>query len=192
MTATQIVLALALGIGLAAAAGLRVFLPLLVLAVAAHFEVLPLASSFQWLASVPAIAMLAIAAVAELGAYYIPGLDNLLDAVAAPLAVLAGTLMVAAPLADLPPWVQWSAAIVAGGGAAGMMQGLTSLLRAKSTVTTGGLGNPVVATGEWGGALVLSLLAILMPLLAVAVVLVVAFLLYRLIRRLLGKAKAPA
>ncbi|MGC4027419.1 MAG: DUF4126 domain-containing protein [Steroidobacteraceae bacterium] len=188
MTWTQILLALALGIGLAAAAGLRVFLPLLVLAVAAHFGVVPLASSFEWLAGTPAIAMLAIAAVAELAAYYIPGLDHLLDTVAAPLALMAGTLMVAAPLAQLPPWVQWSAAVVAGGGAAGMMQGLTSLLRAKSTLTTGGLGNPVVATGEWGGALLLSLLAIVMPLLAVAVALVVVVGLYRLLRRLLRRA----
>lgn len=189
MTTMQILLALALGIGLAAAAGLRVFLPLLVLAVAAHYGVVPLAPSFEWLASLPAITMLGIAAVAELAAYYIPRLDNLLDTIAAPLALMAGTLMVAAPLAQLPPWVQWSAAVVAGGGAAGMMQGLTSLLRAKSTLTTGGLANPAVATGEWGGALLLSVLAILMPLLAVAAVVVVALLLYRLVRRLLRQSR---
>ena len=179
---TQILLSLALGIGLAAAVGMRVFIPLLVVAVAAHFGAIPLTPAFAWLASPVALAMLAIAAVVEVAAYYIPGVDNVLDAVAAPLALVAGTFMVAAPLWDLPPLVKWTTAIIAGGGAAGLTHGVTSLLRAKSTVATGGLGNPVLATGELGGSLLLSVLALLVPVLAVAVVAVALYGVYRLVK----------
>jgi len=58
--------------------------------------------------------------------------------------------------------------VVAGAGAAGITQAATALLRVKSTATTGGLGNPLVATTELGGSLLLSLLALLLPVLAVA------------------------
>lgn len=187
MELAETFLSLALGIALAAAVGLRVFLPLLVVALAAHYGHLPLSQSFDWLTSWPAIAMLGVAALVEIAGYYIPGVDNLLDTIAAPLALVAGTFMVAAPLWELPPLIKWTAAIVAGGGAAGLTQGITSVLRAKSTVTTGGLGNPVVATGELGGALMLSLLAIALPVLALVVALAGVVLLYRFLRKLLPK-----
>ena len=73
---------------------------------------------------------------------------------------------------------------VAGGGAAGLTQSVSSLLRAKSTLTTGGLGNAVVSTGELGGALLVSLLALLAPLAAVALVVAFCWLAVRFVRRL--------
>ena len=186
MDVTESLLSLALGIGLAAAVGLRVFIPLLVVAIAAYFGSIPLAPAFEWVGTAPAIAMFAIAAALEIAAYYIPGVDNLLDAIAAPLALVAGTFMVAAPLWDLPPLVKWTAAIVAGGGAAGLTHGVTSLLRAKSTATTGGLANPVVSTGELGGSLLLSLLAIAVPVLAVVIVILGVYAVYRLAKRFMS------
>ena len=106
MELTETLLSLALGIALAAAVGLRIFLPLLVVALAAHYGHLPLSSSFAWLTTWSAIAMLGAAAVIEIAGYYVPGVDNLLDTIAAPLALLAGTFMVAAPLWDLPPLIK--------------------------------------------------------------------------------------
>lgn len=185
----EVLLSLALGIGLAAAVGLRVFIPLLVVALAAYFGKIPLAPALSWLATLPAIVMLAIAATVEVAGYYIPGVDNVLDTIAAPLALVAGTFVVAAPLWDLPPLLKWSAAILAGGGAAGLTHGVTSLLRAKSTVATGGLGNPVVATTELGGSLGLSLLALAAPLLALLLVALLLFAIWRLVRRLTGARK---
>jgi Domain of unknown function (DUF4126) len=180
----EYLLAAALGISLAAAVGFRVFVPLLVVAVAAKSGWMDVAPAFAWLGSGTAIAMLAVAAAAEVAAYYIPGVDNMLDALAAPLAVVAGTLLVAAPLWELPPLLKWSTAVIAGGGAAGITQGLTSLLRTKSTLATGGLANPVVSTGELGGSLLLSILALLMPVLALALLLVLLALIFRRLRRL--------
>lgn len=190
MDATGMLLSLSLGIALAAAVGLRVFLPLLVVSVAAYLDTLPLAPGFEWLGTAPAVATFAVAAAAEAVAYYVPGVDNLLDFLAAPAAVVAGTFMVAAPLWELPPLIRWTAAIVAGGGAAGVTQGVTTLLRAKSTTTTGGLGNPVVATGELAGALLLSVLAVLVPVLALALVLIVLVVVIRTVRRMLMGSRA--
>ncbi|MEO6187093.1 MAG: DUF4126 domain-containing protein [Steroidobacteraceae bacterium] len=184
MSLPETLLAAALGVSLAAAVGFRVFVPLLVVAVAAKSGWMDLPASFDWLGSAAAIAMLAVAAVAEIAAYYIPGVDNLLDAIAAPLAVIAGTMLVAAPLWELPPLLKWTTAVIAGGGAAGVTQGLTSLLRAKSTLATGGLANPVVSTGELGGSLLLSILALLMPLVALLFVAIALVLVFRRIRRL--------
>jgi Domain of unknown function (DUF4126) len=104
--------------------------------------------------------MLGAAALAEIAAYYIPGVDNLLDALATPAAFVAGTIVSAAVMTDLPPMVKWTAAIIAGGGVAGLTQGVTATLRANSTIFTGGIGNMVLATLELGGALLVSLLAL--------------------------------
>ena len=117
-------------------------------------------------------------------------MDNLLDTIATPAALIAGTVVSAAVMTDLPPLVKWTTAVIAGGGAAGLTQGLTSLLRAKSTLTTGGLGNHVIATGELGGALFVSLLALAAPLVAVGLVALFCWFAVRLARRLLRKNRA--
>jgi hypothetical protein len=189
MTGTDLALSIALGIGLAAAVGFRVFVPMLVLSIAAFSGHLHLSSGLEWLGTAPAILMFAIAALLEVLAYYIPGLDHLLDTVAAPAALIAGTVAAAAVMTDLPPILKWATAVIAGGGAAGITQGLTSLLRVKSAVLTGGLANPVVSTGELGGALALSLLALAAPVIAVAVVAAFCWYGVRAARRLLrGRA----
>ena len=190
MAGADLVLSIALGVGLAAAVGFRVFVPLLVVSVAALSGHLTLSSGFAWLGTPAALVMLSVAAVLEILAYYIPGVDNLLDALAGPAALVAGTVVSAAVMTDLPPLVKWTTAVIAGGGAAGLTQGLTSLLRAKSTVMTAGLGNHVLATGELGGALLISLLALVAPVAAVALVAIFCWLAVRLVRRLFRRERA--
>jgi hypothetical protein len=180
----DILMGLALGVALAAAAGLRVFVPLLVVSLAAHFGRLELVPSFAWLGTLPAVATFAAAATVEIAAYYVPGLDHLLDLVMTPLALVAGTVLVVVPLGDLPPLLRWSVAIVAGGGAAGLTQATSTLVRAKSAATTGGLGNPVVATGELGGAVMLSTLALLFPVLALLLVVLLVWFVMAVRRKL--------
>lgn len=190
MSSPEVLLSVALGISLAAAAGLRIFLPMLVASVAAWSGLLPLAEGLVWLGTLPAMLMLGVAAALEVTAYYAPGVDHVLDAVAAPLALVAGTVLAAAAMTDLPPLVRWTTAVVAGGGVAGLTHGATALLRAKSAATTGGLGNPLVATGELGGAALLSLLAIAAPVVALALVIGFCWLVVNLTRRLF-KARSP-
>jgi hypothetical protein len=192
MAGLDLALSIALGVGLAAAVGFRVFLPMLVMSVAAYSGHLTLSSGLEWLGTPAALVMLAVAAVLEILAYYVPGVDNLLDVIAAPAALIAGTVVSAAVMTDLPPIVKWTTAVIAGGGAAGLTQGLTSLLRAKSTVMTAGLGNHAIATAELGGALIVSLLALAAPLAAVGVVALFCWFAVRLVRRLFRKDRPAA
>ncbi|OSI37110.1 DUF4126 domain-containing protein [Neisseria dumasiana] len=173
------ILSIALGIGLAAGTGFRVFLPLFALSVSAYFGVWPLNENWQWLASTNALIILGIAAITESLSYLIPFVDNLLDTIAVPLAGLAGTAVMASTAADLSPAVTWALAIIAGGGAAAAIKGTNAVTRAASTATTGGLANPVFSIIETGIAVVMSILSLFVPILAVFVVLMVAFWLYR-------------
>ncbi len=183
MSSTEIAVSIALGIGLATAVGFRVFVPLLVVSVAAYLGHLHLSENFQWLGSLPAMAVLGTAALAEVLAYYVPAVDNLLDLIATPVALIAGTFVAAAVMTDLPPIVKWATATIAGGGAAGLTQLATTLLRAKSTAMTGGLGNPLVASLEIGGALLMSVLALWAPLLALVAALAFGVVIFRFATR---------
>ena len=166
-----------LGIGLSAACGFRVFVPMLFMSVASLSGHLALAPGFQWLATYPAILTFAVATVLEIGGYYVPFLDHLLDTLATPAAIVAGTVITAATITNVDPLLKWSLAIIAGGGVAGLIQGSTVLARATSTATTGGFGNPLFATIEFGGSVVTAFMAFMLPWFtaALVVVLVVFF-----------------
>lgn len=178
-TPLDTVFSIALGIGLAAATGFRVFVPLLVAGVAARVGVIPLADSFHWLQSTPALIALGTAATLETMAFYIPGVDHLLDVIAGPLAVVAGVLASASVMVDMPPEARWPIALIAGGGVAGLTKTGAALLRVKSTTLTGGVGNPVVSTAETASAATLSILAILAPIACVVAALALGVYLFR-------------
>ena len=87
--------------------------------------------------------------------------------------------------------VKWATAIIAGGGIAGLMQSTTALLRAKSTVMTGGIGNPVIATTELGSSLIVSLLALAAPFVALLLVVLFLWLALRFLLRLTRRDPKP-
>ncbi len=155
-----------LGISLSAASGFRVFIPLLTLSAAAVFGHIDLPTNFDWIENPQALAVFAVASALEIGGYYIPLFDHLLDVAATPASILAGTIVTASLAPDMNPLVQWTLALVAGGGTAGITKGFMNLFRATSTATSGGLGNPVVATIELVAAIALSLLALTLPVVA--------------------------
>jgi hypothetical protein len=167
------VLSVFVGVGLAAACGFRIFLPLLVMSIAAASGHLTLAPSFQWIGSEYALVTFSVATVLEITAYYVPWLDNLLDSIATPAAMVAGTVVTASMASGMSPYLQWTLAVIAGGGAAGLVQSATVVTRAASTATTGGLGNFLVATGEWILSLLTSFLLVVVPVMAVAVLAVI-------------------
>jgi hypothetical protein len=166
-------ISLLVGIGLSAACGFRVFVPLLAVSLASHSGHLTLSAGFAWMGSHAALIAFGVATVLEVAAYYVPWVDNLLDALAGPAAVVAGTLVTASLVTELSPFLKWTLAAIAGGGMAGLVHGTTSLARGASTLSTGGLANPLLATAELGGAVVTSLMAILVPGLVLLVVLAV-------------------
>jgi hypothetical protein len=119
LSESDLALSIALGVGLAACSWLPRLSPLLVMSAASLTGHLPVGEGFAWLATPTALAMLARRPSVEVVAYYIPGVDNLLDALAAPAAIIAGVIASAAVMTDLPPIVKWTTAVIAGGGAAG-------------------------------------------------------------------------
>jgi hypothetical protein len=159
-------LSICVGIGLSAACGFRVFVPLLVMSIASLSGHLSLAHGFGWIGTYPALVSFAVATCFEIGGYYIPWLDHLLDTLATPAAIVAGTIITASAVTDMSPFLKWTLAVIAGGGAAGIVQSATVLTRGASTITTAGFANPVVATLELAGATITSVLAVVAPILA--------------------------
>jgi hypothetical protein len=166
----EIILALCLGVTLSAAAGFRLFVPPLALSLATLYGDLELSAGFDWVGTYPTAIALGVATVIEILAYYIPVVDNFLDAFEIPTAVAIGTLLTAANLGEVNPLLQWSLAAIAGGGTAGLIETFAAMTRAASTGMTGGTGNFLVATVEALSSGVLSILALTILPLGVAVV----------------------
>jgi hypothetical protein len=186
----ETILAVITGIGLSAACGFRVFVPLLALNLASMYGYLNLAPGFDWIGGYYATIAFASATILEIIAYYIPWLDNVMDTIASPVSIIAGTIATASVITDLPPSIKWMLAIIAGGGIAGIIQGATAALRAKSSLFTGGLGNPFVATAELAGSAIIALLAIIIPIICFVLVAAFAFFaLYKACRTFLTKMK---
>ncbi len=182
-TVMETILGLCIGVGLSAACGFRVFVPLLVMSIATMMGWFEPSKGFEWLAMPSVCLALAVATVCEVAAYYIPWVDNALDTVATPAAMIAGTLTtMAVSSGEMSQFAGWAAAIIVGGGTAGVVQMSTVAARGVSTATTGGLGNFVVATGEWIGAILLSVSAMLVPALVAIVVVIAVILAIRWIR----------
>jgi hypothetical protein len=175
------IISVVLGIGLAAACGFRVFVPLFIVSLFSHFDIggLGVNESFEWLGSMPAVLTFGAASLVELFAYYIPYVDNLLDTLAIPLAAVAGTMISLSTMVELDPLIQWSIALIAGGGLAGLVKGTSAATRLVSTTTTGGLGNPVVSTAETGASVFMTVLAWFIPLLALLFIFILLFFAFR-------------
>jgi len=189
-------LSLGVGLGLSAACGFRVFVPLLAASVAAQAGYLTPAPGFEWIGTSQALYAFAMATLLEVLAYSIPWLDNALDVIATPAAVIAGMLASAAVFADLPPFLKWSLAIIGGGGLAGLTQGATALLRLKTALASGGIGNFLIAGVELVGSVAVSLLAIAVPLACLVLVCGIGVVAWRLGGRLIlgrhGRPQGPA
>ncbi len=167
------VISACLGVGLAACCGFRIFVPMLIASLAVKLHIIAPMQGFEWISTTPGLLLLGIATLVEIGAYYIPWLDNVLDTLAAPAAIVAGTLLSTSFLKIDNPILDWGLGLMLGGGSAGLIQAGTSLLRLGSTATTGGLANPVVATTENAASFGFSILAVLLPLFAFVVLFIV-------------------
>lgn len=185
----ETLLGLAVGIGLSAACGFRIFVPLLGMSIASLSGHLTLSQGFDWIGTWPALVAFATATVLEIGAYYVPWLDNLMDSVTTPAAVIAGTIITASMVGDISPFLKWALALIAGGGTAGLVQASTVMARGASSATTAGFANHLVASGEMAGSVLFTALAILLPVLGA--ILVMGMSLY-VATRLSGKRRGEA
>jgi hypothetical protein len=183
---------IALGIALSACCGFRVFIPLLAGALAGHFQFFSLPADMQWLGSWPAIICFGAAAIAEIAAYYIPFIDNLLDTIATPLSVAAGTVLATSflPLTDMDPLLRWGTGLLAGGSSAGVIHIGAGLLRLFSSKATVGTGNAIVSTTENAAAISGSLLSFIIPVVvAVVLILLIGWIAAKLTTHLIWKKR---
>ena len=171
----EAILSIMMGVALSATCGFRVFVPLLAVNIGTRAldadgqPLIELAGGFDWLSSDIALMVFLVATLFEIGGYYIPWIDNLLDTIASPASIVAGTVITASFVDGMDPWLQWLLGVIAGGGAAGAVQATTVVARAGSSVTTGGLGNPIVASVETSGAFLGAALSIVAVKFAIVV-----------------------
>ncbi|MBP8663781.1 MULTISPECIES: DUF4126 domain-containing protein [Akkermansia] len=175
----EAVMGVLLGIGLGAACGFRIFVPLLVAAIAIRGGFLTVTPEFAWLGGTAALVTLSVATLLEIAAYYIPVIDHTLDVLGAPAAIVAGTILAAGFIGSMDPMLKWGLAAIAGGGAAGIIHGGMAAIRGAASAATGGLGNSVVTTAETASASIVAVLACVLP---VAAVLLAAAAIYFLVR----------
>ena len=192
----EALIAILTGIGLAAACGFRVFVPLFLVSLSLNTGIeMPLGldmalgallgEDMQWLGNPLVTTGLGAATLVEVGGFYVPWLDNVLDLIATPAALAAGTFMSGAFMPELmgDGALKWSAALIAGGGASGLVQASTVLTRGASTAGTGGLGNPLIATLELISSIITTVLAVFIPLLIIALRVTAIVLVRRLLKR---------
>lgn len=153
------------GVMLAAVCGLRAFLPLLALGIAARLGVVHLNGEFQWIGTWPAIVSFGAAALLEMAADKIPVVDHALDLVGGLVRPMAGALVVLGLMPEFPKFVTTLIAVGSAGGAFGV-QAIKAKTRVVSTVATLGHANPAISSAEDLASLILSVAAILAPLIA--------------------------
>ena len=183
----ETILSILLGLGLAASVGFRVFVPLFVLSLSAHFNIIPLHENWIWIGSTTAMMTFGIATLIEIVAYLIPWVDHLLDLITIPLATIAGTLVMLATISNLDPLLSWTLAIIAGGGTATLIKSSSSTQRLASTTTTAGTANPLISSVETLGSFGISTLSIFFPLLSFLLLLFLFWILYKFFRILKPK-----
>ncbi len=187
---TELVVSIAVGIALSACSGFRVFIPMLAANLATRFNVLDLSNGFEWLSSPTVTFILGAATLAEIMAYYIPVVDNLLDTITTPASFVAGTILTTSFLKIDSPELRWTLGILAGGGMASTIQAGTGLLRLASTKFTVGVGNALFSTFENSVAIIFSLLTLWLPILVAFLgVLLFVFLLKKVLKRIQTKNK---
>jgi hypothetical protein len=170
--------------GLSGAAGLNAFVPLFATALLNRLDVIDLAAPYDTLSSTTGLVVLGVLMVADLVGDKVPGVDHVLHVAGTVVAPAAGAVLFTGQSgaeSDLPAIV----AIVLGALTAGTLHAGRASVRPMSTAGTGGLGNPVLSTVEDVASAGLTVVALVLPLLAVLVVaglLVAAWLAWRRVR----------
>lgn len=165
----EIALAIMAGIALSATSGFRVFVPFLVLSIANLTGLMDLNQSFAWIGTYPAFAVFGAATLVEILAYFIPWVDNALNAISAPASVVAGTILTYALVGDLAPGLAWVISIIGGGGASLITRAVSGIVHAGSTAASAGTANPAVSLVESAGTVIMSILALVAPIIVILI-----------------------
>ena len=187
----QILIQVMLGIALSAVCGYRIFVPFLAMGIAGMAGYIQFADGFAWISSWPALLVFGVATLLEIAAYFIPHIDNILNAIALPAGAVAGIIVAASVISDMDPMLKWTLAIIAGGGAATVTGLLSNGVHQLSTAVSAGFANPVVSGAESVGTVAASVISIAMPIVGVALFVMVVVVSILIIRRFRKRKPAP-
>ena len=155
--------------GLSGSAGLNAYIPLLLVALAARFPMgdplVKLQPPYDLMGSWWAIGLLAVLLVVEIVADKIPAVDTVNDGIQTFVRPAAGAILFAGSanvITDIHPILALGAGLLVAGG----VHATKTAARPVVTVTTAGVGNPIVSTLEDIVALVVSVLALVLPIIA--------------------------
>ena len=174
-----LLIAVGCGIVLAASAGLRAFMPLFGVGLASRLLDWSIAPSMEWLASDVGLIGLGVATVIELAADKVPVVDHALDVVHTIAGPLAGALVTFSIWGDWPPAVAGILAIALGAPVAGIVHAISAATRIKSTVFSGGAFNPAVSLAEDGISIGAIVIALVLPIVALALAIGVLVVIWR-------------
>tara|TARA_Y100001970_G_scaffold293708_1_gene442540 strand:+ start:1552 stop:2130 length:579 start_codon:yes stop_codon:yes gene_type:complete len=180
----SILISFCLALGLSAACGLRIFIPPLAVGIFSKTGFLELGDSWDWLSNDWIIAVLLIACIIEVCASLIPWLNNFMDLIATPAAIIAGTILAFSSLDGLDPGLQWILAVICGVVVTTPFQLSTVSLRALSTTFSGGLASPVFGVLENLMAIIITLFVLLIPIASLFFIFLLGFLINHLISSL--------
>jgi hypothetical protein len=196
MEATSILLATLLGLGLSASTGLNTFLPLLMLSAADRFGIagIDLGQKFDWLSSDTAMIVLIIASAVEIVGDKIPAVDHFLDTVGTVIRPAAATLGSAAVLVgvDVDPVTAAIAGLIIGTPVSLGFHTMKAGTRVASSAATLGCANPVISVAEDIISFGLTALAIFAPILVPLALVLVAWLLWKVVKRVRNAAVPQA
>jgi hypothetical protein len=183
-----------LGVGLAASCGLRTFLPLFLLSLAARFHLfgVDLNPALGWVGSTSALIALGLATAVEVTADKVPLVDHALAAVGTVTRPMAGVLAATAVMSHLDPTTAAIAGLILGAPTALAVHTAQTTTRAVSTVATAGLGNPIISLAEELLAALNVLLAMVLPILVPLVLIAAAVIAVSTLRRFRSRPARPS
>lgn len=176
----------AAGIALAACAGMRAFLPLLVVGIAGRYAGFQLSEGYHWLTTDGALVTFAVAVIAETLADKVPVLDHALDTVGMIVKPAVGTMVAAAMFVHLPPFAATLLGLAVGGTIATTVGLAKAKVRIVSSLTTGTVLNPVLSFVEDLVATVIAAVALIAPFLALVFIVGIVIYAVRRLHRAFG------
>ncbi|PLS18856.1 DUF4126 domain-containing protein [Bacillus sp. M6-12] len=148
------------GLALATATGFRIFIPMLFLSIGSLTGFIDLSPNMEWLGTDTALIVLGIGTVFELLSYLIPGVDNIMDMIDTPIAVIAGILVMFSVVQTDNPMTHWIIAIIIGGAIPAILKAFKATIRGALTAFTGGFGNIFLAILEAVASIIVAVTAI--------------------------------
>jgi uncharacterized membrane protein len=196
------VLELLTGTGLAVAAGLNAYVPLLVLGLAGRFlDFVELPSAWRWLENEWVLLIIGVLLVIELVADKIPAVDSVNDWIQSIVRPASGGIVFGTGAATQTAAVTDPAAFFESNAWVPVVTGIVialvvhagkMLVRPAANALTAGAAAPALSTGEDIGALLLSLFAILIPILVVVAIVGLIVLVVSIFRRLRRQRRSVA